>query len=242
MIGDGSLNFTRAAGLEVDMSAKGYGPRCRRFSMVLDDGVVQRMYLEDSGFGETSAERMLEGRPLKRRSGPLRSEHASGTHGKRPPPARSHRFTRRSAKPVPCPTSRRCSATWRRARDGWSGPGPRHDRCFSMDRHRLLPGTRLPGSTLNRLPKLSRSALRVLGVDAAGERTIRAVADLFVRVAPTNLMLSGLLRTLLAGERPGGPGGSDARPAASVSTPPLLCRRCHPWPIRTNYPATFARS
>ena len=60
MIGDGCLNFTRAAGLEVDLSAKGYGPRCRRFSMVLDDGVVTRMYLEDSGFGETSAERMLE--------------------------------------------------------------------------------------------------------------------------------------------------------------------------------------
>ena len=61
MIGDGGLNFTRAAGLEVDMSAKGYGPRCRRFSMVLDDGVVTQMYLEESGFGETSAERMLEG-------------------------------------------------------------------------------------------------------------------------------------------------------------------------------------
>ncbi len=60
MIGDGCLNFTRAAGLEVDMSAKGYGPRCRRFSMVLDDGVVTRIYLEESGFGETSAERMLE--------------------------------------------------------------------------------------------------------------------------------------------------------------------------------------
>lgn len=61
MIGDGCLNFTRAAGLEVDMSAKGYGPRCRRFSMVLDDGVIEQMYLEESGFGETSAERMLEG-------------------------------------------------------------------------------------------------------------------------------------------------------------------------------------
>lgn len=60
MIGDGCLNFTRAAGLEVDLSAKGYGPRCRRFSMILDDGVVKQLYLEDSGFGETSAERMLE--------------------------------------------------------------------------------------------------------------------------------------------------------------------------------------
>ncbi len=59
MIGDGCLNFTRAVGLEVDMSVKRYGLRCRRFSMVLSDGVVQKMYLEDSGFGETSAERMM---------------------------------------------------------------------------------------------------------------------------------------------------------------------------------------
>ena len=65
MIGDGCLNFTRAAGLEVDLSAKGYGPRCRRFSMILDDGVVTQLYLEESGFGETSAERMLEGLSLK---------------------------------------------------------------------------------------------------------------------------------------------------------------------------------
>ncbi|MFT7574132.1 MAG: peroxiredoxin [Alphaproteobacteria bacterium] len=61
MVGDGCLNFTRAAGLEVNLSAKGYGPRCRRFSMVLDDGVVTQMYLEDGGFGETSAEKMLSG-------------------------------------------------------------------------------------------------------------------------------------------------------------------------------------
>ena len=61
MIGDGCLNFTRAAGLEVDLSGKGYGPRCRRFSMVLDDGVVTQMYLEDGGYGETSAEKMIAG-------------------------------------------------------------------------------------------------------------------------------------------------------------------------------------
>lgn len=59
MVSDGLLNFTRAAGLEVDLSAKGYGPRCRRFSMVLEDEVVARLYLEDGGYGETSAEKML---------------------------------------------------------------------------------------------------------------------------------------------------------------------------------------
>ena len=61
MIGDGCFNFTRAAGLETDMSANGFGPRCRRFSMVIDDGRVTHMHLESPGeFGETSAETLLE--------------------------------------------------------------------------------------------------------------------------------------------------------------------------------------
>lgn len=72
------------------------------------------------------------------------------------------------------------------------------------------------------LPKLSRSALRLLGVDEAGERSIRAVADLFVRVSPTNLMLSGLLRRLLAGEHPDGPGTPAAHvPPRPAPLPPL---------------------
>jgi len=60
MVGDGGLAFTRWAGLEVDLSAKGYGARCKRFSAVIDDGVVKSLHFEDGGFGETSAERLLE--------------------------------------------------------------------------------------------------------------------------------------------------------------------------------------
>jgi len=60
MVGDGGLEFTRWAGLEVDLSAKGYGPRCKRFSAIVDDGTVSQVYFETGGFGETSAERMLE--------------------------------------------------------------------------------------------------------------------------------------------------------------------------------------
>lgn len=60
MISDGALNFTRAVGLEVDLSSKGYGARCKRFSMILDDRGVTHFHLEDGGFGETSAERLLE--------------------------------------------------------------------------------------------------------------------------------------------------------------------------------------
>lgn len=60
MLADGALNFTRACGLEVDLSGKCYGPRCRRFSMLVRDGMVASLHREDGGFGETSAERLLQ--------------------------------------------------------------------------------------------------------------------------------------------------------------------------------------
>ena len=60
MIGDGALNFTRAAGLELDLSDKCYGIRCKRFSMIANDNIVKTLHFENGGFGETSAERLLE--------------------------------------------------------------------------------------------------------------------------------------------------------------------------------------
>ena len=74
------------------------------------------------------------------------------------------------------------------------------------------------------LPPMSRAALRVWGIDAAAEGSIRAVCDSFVRASPTNLVLSGLLRRLLAGDRPTGPGAHDARwtPPAPVPALPAL--------------------
>jgi hypothetical protein len=75
------------------------------------------------------------------------------------------------------------------------------------------------------LPRLSRSALRLLGVDASGERAIRTVCDSFIRVSPTNLMFSGLLRRLLAGERPNGTRTTTTAwtaPAALPDLPPLV--------------------
>ncbi len=59
-VSDGCLNFTRATGLETDLSANGFGPRCRRFSMIIDDGLVTHMHVEEPGeFGATSAETLL---------------------------------------------------------------------------------------------------------------------------------------------------------------------------------------
>lgn len=60
MLADGALNFTRAAGLETDLSDKCYGPRCKRFSLLARNGVVESFHMESGGFGETSAERLLE--------------------------------------------------------------------------------------------------------------------------------------------------------------------------------------
>ena len=60
MLADGALNFTREAGLEVDLNDKCYGPRCKRFSALVEDGVVKSVHFEEGGFGETSAERLLE--------------------------------------------------------------------------------------------------------------------------------------------------------------------------------------
>jgi glutaredoxin/glutathione-dependent peroxiredoxin len=60
MIADGALNFTRAAGLEIDLNAKCFGLRCKRFSMIVIDGIVKILHFEDGGYGNTSAERLLE--------------------------------------------------------------------------------------------------------------------------------------------------------------------------------------
>ena len=75
------------------------------------------------------------------------------------------------------------------------------------------------------LPSISRAALRVWGVEHEDEASIRAVCDSFIRASPTNLVLSGLLRKLLDGERPTGRGVNDPpwRPPAPVpALPPLV--------------------
>jgi peroxiredoxin len=60
MMGDGSAEFTRALGLELDLTARGMGVRCQRFSMLLDNGVVRQLNVEAPGkFEVSSAEAML---------------------------------------------------------------------------------------------------------------------------------------------------------------------------------------
>jgi peroxiredoxin len=60
MLGDGSADYTKALGLELDLNARGLGLRCQRFSMLVDNGVVKTLNIEAPGKYEVSgAETML---------------------------------------------------------------------------------------------------------------------------------------------------------------------------------------
>ena len=61
MIADGNGTFIRALGLDVDQSARGMGLRAKRSAMIVNDCVVQKVFLEPQGsFGISSAETVLE--------------------------------------------------------------------------------------------------------------------------------------------------------------------------------------
>ncbi len=60
MLADGNGEFTRALGLELDATGFGMGMRGQRFSMVVNDGTVEALYVEAPGAFEVStAEHML---------------------------------------------------------------------------------------------------------------------------------------------------------------------------------------
>jgi len=47
MLADGSAEFAKKIGLEVDLTARGLGVRSRRYSMVVQDGVVKSLNIEE---------------------------------------------------------------------------------------------------------------------------------------------------------------------------------------------------
>lgn len=47
MLADGSGDFAKKIGLEMDLSARGLGVRSRRYSMIVDNGVVTSLNLEE---------------------------------------------------------------------------------------------------------------------------------------------------------------------------------------------------
>ena len=53
-LADGSAQWAKALGLELDLNARGMGTRMNRFSMLVDDGVVKSVNVEGPGKFEVS--------------------------------------------------------------------------------------------------------------------------------------------------------------------------------------------
>ena len=62
-LADGSANFAKAIGLSIDLGERGLGTRSQRYSMVVEDGVVKSLNIEEApGKAEASgAENLLKG-------------------------------------------------------------------------------------------------------------------------------------------------------------------------------------
>ena len=61
LLADGNADFTRAIGLEFDGSKFGMGVRSQRYSMLVDDGVVTQLNVEEGGEFKVSAADYLLG-------------------------------------------------------------------------------------------------------------------------------------------------------------------------------------
>jgi peroxiredoxin len=60
MLADGNGDFTRAVGLEMDGTKFGMGKRSQRYSMIVDNGVVKSLNVEEPGaFDVSSAEYLM---------------------------------------------------------------------------------------------------------------------------------------------------------------------------------------
>ncbi|MCC2961619.1 peroxiredoxin [Massilia sp. IC2-278] len=59
MMADGNAAFTKALGLDADFSKHGMGTRSQRYSMLVVDGVVKQLNVEQGGFEVSKAEALL---------------------------------------------------------------------------------------------------------------------------------------------------------------------------------------
>lgn len=61
MMADGNGDYSRALGLDADLSKHGMGTRSKRYSLLVEDGVVTQMNLEQGGgFEVSNAETLLK--------------------------------------------------------------------------------------------------------------------------------------------------------------------------------------
>lgn len=60
MLADGSADFAKAIGLDIDLTKAGLGVRSKRYAMLVDDGVVKTLNVEEapSSHDQSSAEKL----------------------------------------------------------------------------------------------------------------------------------------------------------------------------------------
>lgn len=60
MVADGNADLAEALGLEMDGTGFGMGVRSKRFAMIVENGVVKTLEVDEKGFEKSSAENILE--------------------------------------------------------------------------------------------------------------------------------------------------------------------------------------
>ena len=60
MVADGNAELTQKLGLALDASAYGMGTRCKRFAMIVDNGVVKYVGVDGGEIKDSAAETILE--------------------------------------------------------------------------------------------------------------------------------------------------------------------------------------
>jgi peroxiredoxin len=61
MLADGNGEFAKAAGLELDLTVAGMGHRSKRYSMIVEDGVVKTLNIEtEKGVNVSGAETIMQ--------------------------------------------------------------------------------------------------------------------------------------------------------------------------------------
>ena len=56
MLSDSNAEYSKALGLDFDLGKIGFGMRSKRFSMVVNDGTVETLNVDESGYSLSSAE------------------------------------------------------------------------------------------------------------------------------------------------------------------------------------------
>lgn len=59
LLADGNADFTKVIGLQLDASKWRMGQRSQRYAMIIDDGVISFLGLDETGIDKSSAENIL---------------------------------------------------------------------------------------------------------------------------------------------------------------------------------------